>query len=149
MKPAMFGVAVLIAIVGLVGLSFGAANGIHVVGSVDSPQQIHDAQLQDRYFRCLRVEARSLLRPGSVVSVASDSFATVGTILEVVGGWLTIVKPGNPSVPQIALASGSGQHGCHGVNVEERTLQRTGTVRVRIGHGATLPGSGPLPPPIL
>lgn len=134
-----------IILVGALALCLGAHRGNAQIATTDSRSAISASEFDDAYFDCLRVQTRSLVSPGTEVAIASPSFSVVGTILQADGDWLTFV-PASPSVPSLNLVAGSTHSSCHGVSVEERYRDREGRLHVRIGSGASLPATRPLPP---
>lgn len=132
----------------LVALTGQAVRGNAVVNVQRSPVTIRNAELDDAYYRCLSVQAHSLVSPGEPVYLIAG-FGNWVTLVKATGGWMTIA----PSLSEARLI----------VSVREDVTTRPaclGTVvvaspatgahpPVEFGTGASVPGHGPPPAPPL
>jgi hypothetical protein len=144
----------LVGVVVLVGASAGlvvqASRGNATVAVQRQPKAVRDAALDNAFYRCLDVQARSLVSPGEPVALAPSNLADFITLLKGVGSWVTIADPPSTAVARLSLrdhVDGSGA--CLGTQVTARYPRRQGGFAVRVGTGASVPGQGPPPAPPL
>jgi hypothetical protein len=137
----------LVAAIGAVSLVFGAADGNASVTSITSAAQLAATNLDNAYYRCLDVQTRSLVAPNQPVTFYQHD--NVADLLRASGRWLVAAPQSDVSVPQLLLVSRPGPGSCHGAVVEARVPLAGGGTVVRVGTGASLSGSGPLPRPQL
>jgi hypothetical protein len=137
---------VIVAVTAAVGLVGQAARGAQTVNSQRQPPTTRNASLDNAFFRCLDIQARSLVSPGQPVTLYGSNLADFVTLLQGVGSWVTIADSRSDAVAGLALRDHvSGPGACLGtVVVAVYTPPRHG-VRVRVGSGASVPGNGPPP----
>jgi hypothetical protein len=142
-------VGILIAAVAAAGLAGQAGRGNRTVGVQRDARTVYDAALDDAFYRCIEVQARSLVSPGEPV-LLEDNLADLVTLLKGVGSWVTIANPPSTAVARLSLRDGvSGGGACLGTQVEARYTHPVRGRTVRIGTGASVPGHGPPPAPPL
>jgi hypothetical protein len=142
-------VASVIVALAMAGLVVQAARGNAVVSDQSSSATVRDAHVDDAFYRCLEIQARSLVQPGQTVAV-KDNLGNLVTLLKAVGSWMTVADPSSHADVVLRLRNGPAAPGtCLGTVVVGTThIAGRGTV-VRIGTGAQVPGQGPPPPPPL
>jgi hypothetical protein len=141
------GLAVLV--VAVVGLAGQAIRGNQTVGVQREAITIHNATLDDAFYRCIDVQARSLVAPSQPV-VITGNLGDVVTLIKGVGSWVTIANPFSSASARLSLRDNvAGRHACLG-SVVIATYPKPGHRSVvRIGYGASVPGHGPPPAPPL
>ena len=139
--------------VGAIGLTCvigQAARGMAIVSHQRSAQVVADARLDDAYYSCLDIQARSLITPSTSVRYRPGASLGEAVILnKVVGSWITLSPARHEPAGFLGLRHADGPGACLGDVVTLRTRGSDGTWIVRIGHGATVPGQGPPPAPPL
>jgi hypothetical protein len=115
---------------------------------------MHNAALDNAFYDCIDVQARSLVPHGESVSlVVPVSLAGLGdivTLLKSVGSWATFADPASTAAVGLSLRNHvAGAGTCLGTQVIG-TYRRSGhAVSVRTGTGASVAGKGPPPAPPL
>lgn len=135
----------LVACVAIGGLVTGSLHGNRVVASTRSRTLHSEATLSDDYFRCLDVQARSLVSPSEPVELNDKNVADWVTLIQAAGSWMKIAYPPTPTTPELLLEHVQGPHSCLGVVVVKRLRAADGHVREKTGSGASIPGPGPPP----
>jgi hypothetical protein len=111
---------------------------------------VRDARIDDAFYHCLDVQARSLVGPDEPVTLAHEDLADAVTLLKAVGSWIVVADPATPTTPALSLRDGvPGDATCRGTVVVATSTGPGGTPEVRIGSGARVPGEGPPPAPPL
>ncbi len=142
-------IGAVVAVVAVVALTGQAVRGDRTVGVQLQNHTVHDAELDDAFYRCLDVQARSLVSPGEPVELVDD-LADMITLLKGVGSWVTIADPASAAKAQLSLRDGvSGPGACLGTVVVAQYTGPEGRTHVRVGTGASVPGHGPPPAPPL
>jgi len=143
-------VSALVAVVALVALAGQAVRGDRVVQGQLAAPVVHDATVDDAFYRCLDVQARSLVRPGQTVALSTDNLADVVTMIKGFGSWVTVAGTTSRADVVLTLHDGPAAPGtCLGTRVVATTVGPGGTPVVRLGTGAEVPGQGPPPAPPL
>jgi hypothetical protein len=143
-------VGVVVLVGAMAGLVVQADRGNATVAVQLQPKTVHDAALDNAFYRCLDVQARSLVSPGEPVVLAPGNLADFITLLKGVGSWVTIADPPSTAVARLSLRDHVGGPGaCLGTQVTARYPRRQGGFTVRVGTGASVPGQGPPPAPPL
>lgn len=141
---------VLVAVVALVALVGQAVRGERTVGAQLSAPAVHDAAVDDAFYRCLDIQAHSLVRPGQTVALRTDNLADVVTMIKGFGAWVTVADPASSADVVLTLRNGPAAPGtCLGTRVVATTTGPGGVRVVRLGTGAGVPGQGPPPAPPL
>lgn len=141
---------VLVAVVALVALVGQAVRGDRTVGVQLSAPAVRDATVDDAFYRCLDVQARSLVRPGQSVALRTDNLADVVTMIKGFGSWVTVADPASRADVVLTLRDGpAGPGTCLGTRVVGTSTGPGGTRVVRLGTGAQVAGPGPPPAPPL
>jgi hypothetical protein len=140
-----------VVIVGLAGLGVQAVRGNNTVSSQRHAGIMHDAAVDNAFYRCLDVQTRSLVSPGEPVWLVAGSFGDLVTLIKGVGNWVTIADRLSSAQATVELRDNvAGGQTCLGtVVVAKDTTPHHGGDRVRIGSGASVPGVGPPPAPPL
>jgi hypothetical protein len=149
---AITGIAV--AAVALVGLMVQAVRGNRTVGVQRDARTIHDAALDNAFYHCIEVQARSLVRPGEPIALpSSPTLADLGslvTLLKGAGSWATFADPPSSAGVRLSLRDnvpGSGT--CLGTVVVGTYPKSHHGPKVRVGSGSSVAGKGPPPAPPL
>jgi hypothetical protein len=141
--------ATIVLLVGLVALGVQAVRGNRTVAVQRSAVTVHDAALDDAFYRCLDVQTRSLIAPGEPV-IFDDNLGDVITMIKAVGSWVTIANPMSTAVARLSLRNGVTTGGaCLGTVVVATFPRAHQASVVRLGTGASVPGHGPPPAPPL
>jgi len=139
--------ALLLVVVGAVGLAVGASEGTERVGALTAAPAVAAARLDEAYYRCLDVQIRSLVGPQRAVTL--DPRSDIAALLRASGRWLSFAPTSDRAAPRLSLVATDGPGACHGWVVQSRVRTGDGTVEVRTGTGASVPGEGPMPRPQL
>jgi hypothetical protein len=143
-------VSALVAAVALVALVGQAVRGDRTVQAQLAPAAVHDASVDDAFYRCIDVQAHSLVRPGRTVALSTDNLADVVTMIKGFGSWVTVADPSSSAAVVLTLHDGpAGPGTCLGTRVAATTVGPGGVRVVRLGTGAEVPGQGPPPAPPL
>jgi hypothetical protein len=112
---------------------------------------VHDAAVDNAFYRCLDVQTRSLVSPGEPVWLVGESFGDLVTLIKGVGSWVTIADRLSSAQATVGLRDNvAGGQTCLGtVVVATNTTPHHQGDGVRIGSGASVPGVGPPPAPPL
>ena len=143
-------VSALVVLVAVVALAGQAVRGDRVVGAQLSARSVHDATVDDAFYRCLDVQAHSLVRPGQTVALSTDNLADVITMIKGFGAWVTVADPAGRADVVLTLHDGPAAPGtCLGTRVVATSVGPGGVRVVRLGTGAEVAGQGPPPAPPL
>jgi hypothetical protein len=135
--------------VAVLGLSVRAVRGNRTVSVQRSALTIHDAALDDAFYHCIEVQARSLIAPGESVQLRDD-LADLVTLIKGIGSWATFADPPSSAAVQISLRNNvAGPGACLGTVVVAMYAKPTDGVKVRVGSGSSVAGKGPPPAPPL
>jgi len=141
-------VGLVLCLVVLAALVVQAGRGNAVVAVQLQSTTKRDAALDDAFYRCLGIQARSVSSPGEPVYLAADNFADWVTLAKGIGSWVTIASSPESAKADLSLRDDvTGRPACLGTVVVARSVGPHGTVRV--GRGASVPGHGPPPAPPL
>jgi len=147
--PLVVVVGTAVALVAVVGLAAQAVHGNATVSAQRQASTVRAAQVDDAFYHCLDLQARSLVTPAQPVSLDASNLADLVTLLKGVGSWVTVADPPSRAVASLSLRQVDGPGACLGtVVVAHYTPARDG-VAVRVGTGASVPGQGPPPAPPL
>jgi hypothetical protein len=136
-------------VVAILGLSVQAVRGNRTVGVQRSAHTIHDAALDDAFYHCIEVQARSLIAPGQTVQLRDD-LGDLVTLIKGIGSWVTFADPPSSAAVQISLRNDvSGGGACLGTVVIASYAHPKDGVRTRVGTGSSVAGKGPPPAPPL
>jgi len=139
----------VIAVVAVGALVGQAVRGNRTVGAQLATTTVHDAHVDNAFYRCLDVQTRSLVSPGQTVAFGAGDLGDLVTLLKAVGSWVTVSdQPGRASV-ELSLRTMTGAGTCLGTVVVARTRGPGGRVTVRMGTGDQVNGHGPPPAPPL
>ncbi len=143
-------VSALVVVVALVALAGQAVRGNRTVGVQLSVHAVHDASVDDAFYRCIDIQAHSLVRPGQTVALSTDDLADVVTMIKGFGSWVTVADPVSSADVVLTLHDGpAGPGTCLGTRVVATSIGPGGTRVVRLGTGDQVPGQGPPPAPPL
>lgn len=142
-------VGVLLALVAVVALGVQAVHGNATVAVQRSASTVRAADLDDAFYRCIDVQARSLVSPDQPVDLDATNLADLVTLLKGVGSWVTVADPPSSASATLSLQSRSGPGACLGTVVVATYSPARDGVAVRTGTGASVPGHGPPPAPPL
>ena len=133
----------------LAGLLTKAVHGGETVEALHGRTTVRQAEEDDAYYRCLDLQARSLVSPGRPVLVEGPDLGSYVTLLKAVGSWVTFAERHSPAAVALSLRSRRGPGTCRGTVVVATQTTRRGRTTTRVGSGASLPGHGPPPAPPL
>jgi hypothetical protein len=143
-------VSCLVVAVALVALVGQAVRGNRTVGVQLAAHAVHDARVDDAFYRCIDVQAHSLVPPGRTVTLSTDNLADLVTMVKGFGSWVTVADP--PSRADVVLTLRDDVPGpgtCLGTQVVATGRGPGGRTTVRVGTGAQVAGEGPPPAPPL
>jgi len=136
-------------VVAVAGLGVQAVRGNGTVSVQRDAVTIRDAALDDAFYHCIDVQARSLVSPGEPI-VFVDDLGDLVTLIKAVGSWVTIANPFSTAVAWLSLRNNvTGRGACLGTVVVATSKKHGHGTKVRVGSGASLPGTGPPPAPPL
>lgn len=145
----MVAVAIIVVVVAVVAMTGQAVRGNRTVGIQRTAAVERNATLDNAFYHCLDVQARSLVSPGQPVELVND-LADMVTLLKVVGSWVTVADPASSAVAQLSLRDNvKGKGACLGTVVVARFPGPGHSFTERVGTGASVPGNGPPPAPPL
>lgn len=140
---------IVVAVAAVVGLSAQAVSGAHTVSAQRQPTTVRNATIDDEYYQCLDIQARSLIAPNQSVAIYTPNLVDFINLLKAVGSWVTFADASSSADVRLSLRTISGSGGCLGsVVVADFAVPHQG-VSQRIGTGASMPGHGPPPAPPL
>jgi hypothetical protein len=143
-------VSALVVVVALLALVGQAVRGDRTVAAQLSARAVRDASVDDAFYRCIDVQARSLVRSGQTVALSTDNLADVVTMIKGFGSWVTVADPASRADVVLTLRDGpAGPGTCLGTRVVATSVGPGGTTVVRLGTGDQVPGRGPPPAPPL
>jgi hypothetical protein len=148
-RAVVLAVSTAIVIVAALGLGVQALRGNRIVGVQREAITVHNAAVDNAFYRCLDIQTRSLVKPGEPIALPGD-LGDLVTMIKGVGSWVTIANPITSAKARLSLRNNvSGRPACLGTVVVATYPLAGGGVRVRIGSGANVPGNGPPPAPPL
>ena len=143
-------VATVVAAVVAVALVGQALRGSAVVDRQFATSTVRNASLDNAFYRCIDIQAHSLVRPGQRVTLSTSNLADVITLIKGTGSWVMVADPANSADVVLTLRNGqTGPGTCSGTVVVATSTSPDGRSVVRIGTGAEVPGQGPPPAPPL
>ena len=140
---------VVLAAVALGALAVKAAHGGQAVGALVGRAPVAQARLDQAYYRCLDIQAHSLVSPGRPVLIEGPDFGAYVVLLKAVGSWVTLAGHPSSSAVALSLDDRRGPGSCLGNVVVARRRGPGGRTEIRVGSGASVPGTGPPPAPPL
>lgn len=133
----------------LVALTGQAFRGNAVVNIQRSPVTIKDAELDDAFYRCINVQAHSLVSSGEPVFLIAG-FGNWVTLIKAVGSWMTIAPSRSDAKFIVSVRSHvTDRPACLGTAVVAIPAHARNATAVEFGTGASVPGVGPPPAPPL
>ncbi len=142
--------AIVVMAVALVALVGQAVRGNRTVSAQLSAHAVHDASVDDAFYRCIDVQAHSLVGPGRTVALATDNLADVVTMIKGFGSWITVADPSSSADIVLTLRDDvAGPGTCLGTQVVATSRGPDGRTVIRVGTGAEVAGHGPPPAPPL
>jgi hypothetical protein len=140
----------LVATIALVSLAGQAVRGSRTVDAQLATRSLQNATVDDAFYACIDVQARSLVGPGQTVTLGGDNLADVISMIKGFGAWATVADP--PSRADVILTLHDGKAApatCLGTRVVGTYRGPDGRTIVRLGTGAQVAGQGPPPAPPL
>lgn len=139
-----------LSVVAVVGMAANAVGANRTVSVQRSKATVEDTALDNAFYHCLDVQVRSLVSPDQPVTLADPNLADFITLLKGVGGWVKVADPPGSAVAFLTLRDGvTGRDACLGTVAVATFHEKGGRTVVKIGSGASVPGSGPPPAPPL
>jgi hypothetical protein len=143
-------VAALVAMIAVVALVGQAVRGSRTVDAQLATPSVRDATVDNAFYACIDVQARSLVAPGQTVTLGGDNLADVISMIKGFGAWVTVADPASRADVVLTLHVGMAAPGtCLGTRVLGTYRGPGGHTRVRRGTGAQVAGQGPPPAPPL
>ncbi len=143
-------VSCLVVVVALVTLVGQAVRGNRTVGVQLAAHAVHDARVDDAFYRCIDVQAHSLVAPGRTVTLSTHNLADLVTMIKGFGSWVTVADSASRADVVLTLRDDvPGPGTCLGTLVVASYPGPGGHATVRVGTGAQVPGHGPPPAPPL
>jgi hypothetical protein len=140
---------IIVVVAAVVGLGLQAANGSRTVSAQRQPTTVRNATIDDAYYQCLDIQARSLISPNQSVTIYTANLGDFISLLKSIGSWATFADASSTADVRLSLRTINGSGGCRGsVVVANFALPHQGVTQ-RLGTGASLPGDGPPPAPPL
>jgi hypothetical protein len=141
------GVGIALTVVAVVSLGIQAARGTTTVNVQRSAKTIHNTALDNAFYHCIDVQARSVVSPDEPV-LFGGGLGDVVTMIKGMGSWITIADPASEAVARVSLRNNvTTGDTCLGTVVIATSTH--GTHIVHVGSGANVPGEGPPPAPPL
>jgi len=146
---ATIAVGIIVVAAAGVGLGLQAVDGAHTVGDQRQPTTVRNAAIDDAYYQCLDIQARSLISPNQPVTIDAGNLGDFISLLKAIGSWATFSDSSSSAEARLSLHSTRGSGGCRGsVVVADFAVPHQGVTQ-RVGTGASMPGHGPPPAPPL
>ena len=143
-------VSALVATIALVALVGQAVRSSRTVDAQLVTRSVRDATVDNAFFDCIDVQARSLVGPGQSVTLGGDNLADVISMIKGFGAWVTVADPPSRADVVLTLHVGMAAPGtCLGTRVVGTYRGSDGRTTVRLGTGAQVAGQGPPPAPPL
>jgi hypothetical protein len=142
-------VGAVVAVVAIGGLAEKAVHGGQTVQALRTGTPVAKAKTDDAYYRCLDIQARSVVSPGKPVLIGGPNLGAYITLLKAVGSWVTLAAHKSRSDVVLALENKKGPGTCLGNVVEASATGANGRTRTVTGSGDSVPGHGPPPAPPL
>lgn len=134
-----------LSVVCMTALVVTAAHGGQKVRDLRGRAAVANARLDDAYYHCVDVQARSVVSPGQPLELGAPNFGALITLLKAVGSWVTFTDHPSASTLVLSLDNVSGPGSCLGTLVVARERLPDGRTKVLVGSGASVPGKGPPP----
>lgn len=132
-----------------VGLGLQAVNGARTVNDQRQPTTVRNAVIDDTYYQCLDIQARSLIASNQPVTIDAANLGDFISLLKAIGSWATFADSSSSAEVKLSLRNITGSGGCRGsVVVADFASPHPGAAQ-RVGTGASMPGHGPPPAPPL
>jgi hypothetical protein len=143
-----------VVLVAVAGLGVQAVRGNRTVSVQRDAHTIHDAALDNDFYHCIDVQARSLVSRGESVSLSAPptlgGLGNVVTLLKGVGSWATFADPPSAATVRLSLRNNvAGVGACLGTEVIGTYPRAHHGATVRVGSGSSVAGKGPPPAPPL
>jgi hypothetical protein len=138
-------VGLSLAAVGAVALAVTAVHGGQTVQDLRGPTPVAHAELDDAYYRCIDIQAHSVVSDRRPVLFEGPDFGAYIALLKAVGSWVTIAGHRSPSDVALSLEDKRGRGTCLGQVVVARERGADGRMTTLVGSGASVPGKGPPP----
>ena len=143
-------VCVLVAATALLSLVGQAVRGSRIVDAQLATRSVHDASVDNAFYNCLDVQARSLVAPAQTVAIGGDNLVDVIYMIKAFGAWVKVADPAFRADVVLTLRQSHASPGtCLGTRVVGTYREQNGRTTVRLGTGAQVAGQGPPPAPPL
>ena len=143
-------VSAVVATIALVALAGQAVRGSRTVDAQLVTRSVHDATVDDAFYDCIAVQARSLVGSGQTVTLGGGNLADVVSMIKGFGASVAVADPPSRADVVLTLHVGMAAPGtCLGTRVVGTYRGPDGRTTVRLGTGAQVAGQGPPPAPPL
>lgn len=140
---------IIVVVAAVVGLGAQAVSGARTVNAQRQPATVRNATIDDEYYQCLDIQARSLVSSNQSVAIYTPSLVDFLNLLKAIGSWVTFADLSTSADVQLSLRTTNGPGGCRGSVVVATFAVPHRGVTERVGTGASMPGHGPPPAPPL
>jgi hypothetical protein len=140
---------IVVAAAAVVGLGAQVVSGAHTVNAQRQPTTVRNATIDDEYYQCLDIQARSLISPNQSVAIYTPNLVDFISLLKAIGSWVTFSDASSSADVRLSLRTIPGSGGCRGSEVVANFAVPHQGVSQRVGTGASMPGHGPPPAPPL
>ena len=142
-------IGLVVAAVVMASMGVQAVRGNRTVNVQRDRLTVHDAALDNAYYHCIEVQARSLVSPDHPVGLKGN-LGDLITLIKGVGSWISVADALSTHPDTIFLTNNvPGPGTCRGTVVQIKYSHPHDGVTVRTGTGASVPGTGPPPAPPL
>ncbi len=143
-------VSCLVAVVALAALTGQAVRGYSTVSAQMDGHAVHDAEVDDAFYRCIDIQAHSLVTTKQAVRLGTENLADVITMIKGFGSWVTVAEPASRAEVVLTLRNDApGPDACLGTRVVATSVGMDGRTTIRLGTGDHVVGHGPPPAPPL
>ena len=140
---------IVVAVAAIVGLGAQAVSGARTVNAQRQAATVRNATIDDAYYQCLDIQARSLISPNQSVAIDTANLGDFISLLKSIGSWATFADASSTADVRLSLRTISGSGGCRGSVVVANFAVPVHGVTQQVGTGASMPGHGPPPAPPL
>ncbi|HWD53424.1 MAG TPA: hypothetical protein VG412_13565 [Acidimicrobiales bacterium] len=140
---------IIVAVAAVVGLGTQAVSGARTVNAQRQTTTVRNATIDDEYYQCLDIQARSLISSNQSVAIDTANLGDFISLLKSIGSWATFAGTSSGADVRLSLRAISGPGGCRGSVVVADFAVPLHGVTQQVGTGASMPGHGPPPAPPL
>ena len=94
---------IIVVVAAVVGLGAQAVSGAHTVNAQRQPTTVRNATIDDEYYQCLDIQARSLISPNQSVAIYTPNLADFISLLKAIGSWVTFADRSTSADVRLSL----------------------------------------------